>query len=70
VSAAYSRICAGIRTSGEASVNSTAQGSANVDGRARSHGRSSTAWSATGRRTSTSDSPVTTSSVCAAVTWK
>ena len=38
VRSAYSWICTGIRTSGEARVNSTALGSSKPDGRARSHG--------------------------------
>ena len=64
------RICTGIRTSGEARVNSTALASAVDDGRARSHGCASTAGSRSGELTSTSDSPTTRSSVCELVTWK
>src|SRR6476661_4121905 len=67
---AYCRIGTGIRTSGDARVNSTALGSAVDDGLARSHGSASTAGSNSGGLTSTSDSPTTRSSVCELVTWK
>src|SRR6478736_3086397 len=48
---AYCRIGTGIRTSGEARVNSTALASAVDDGRARSHGCASTAGSGSGEST-------------------
>src|SRR6476646_6358709 len=67
---AYCLIGTGIRTSGEARVNSTAFASTVEDGLARSHGSSSTAGSCSGGLTSTSDSPTTRSSVCELVTWK